>query len=153
MMLTYESANLSRKQTEEPLPCIENDAGIEENCRRLRSVLKSRIPENCQIDKITSPVYCIPYINSDVWAAYSLCKNYRSIITENMSQNDLQSFLLKRGKKEGKLIRMHQKRVQKIPGAFRDAGELISPDLLKEMKSRFRQLELFCSELAEKMAV
>ncbi len=142
MMLTYESANIYPKSSDGVLPCHLPDIPIASNCDRLKEVIQSWINGNER-----NEVYCIPHINTDVWAAYSLYKNLRSEISEGMSQEELDRFLFERNTKEGRLVRMHQNRVKKERRVYNQAIDAMSADVLEEMRNRFFQLDKFCIDV------
>lgn len=143
MMLTYESTRITKEAEDAELPCYSDDATITDNCNCLRKVVESW----CR-NKEQQEVYCIPYINSDVWVAYVLYEKHRTFITQELTKEALVHFLLRRTKREGKLIRMHDGEIKKVNGTYRTAADAITTDLIQEMKAKFSQMHLFCDDLS-----
>ena len=144
MMMTYESARIIKEVEDGILPCFKAENSVAENCIQLMKVVDSWNKE-----KELKRVYCIPHINSDVWAAYALYENHRTAISEKMTKEELEKFLLQRGKREGKLIRKHNNRIRKEARTYKIAVNAITNELIQEMKNQFDQLKLFCMNVSE----
>ena len=148
MMATYPSAGINIiDETDGQLPCFEEDDSIENNCRKL-----TKIVDNWYSYENNRIVHCIPYINSDVWVAYALYEEHRELISEALSKEELDQFLLRRTKSEGRLFRMHQGKIKKNTRVYNQAIYRISTQLLEEMKGRFLQLDRFCVDLDNKIS-
>lgn len=144
MFLSYDSAKLDPDSNDKGLPCYVKTESIENNCGRLREVLLS-----WDIGDDSGIVYCIPYINTDAWAGYILYENYRDYISEGLTKEELDTFLLQHGKKKKRLIRMHGGQIKKDRSVYKTVSDMISLELLRKMRERFGQLNLFCEELSK----
>lgn len=144
MLLSYNSAKLDPEPLDGELPCYEMTGSIESNCEKLQEVLLS-----WGIGDDPGIVCCIPYINTDVWAGYILYDAHREFLSERLTEEELDSFLLQRSKKERRLIRMHGSQVKKDTRVYREVSDMISTELLHEMCKRFGQLNMFCEKLTE----
>lgn len=143
MMMSYESSNITQEPTDDVLPSYNPKLSIADNCKILKNVVKSW--NSVIYDNF---VYCIPYINSDIWIAYALYENNRILLEENTSKEELDQILLQGHKKEIKLIRLKEGKIRKNTHNYKLASESITKDLLKQMKNHFSQLDLFCSDIS-----
>ena len=143
MMLTYESTWIIPMEQDGELPCYLENNSVSENCKSLRSVVESW---NKATDQ--KAAYCIPYINTDVWAAYMLYASRREVLKEDLDKDSLNGILLSVGRREGKLIRKKGNEIKKLKPGYYDAGDRLNGMILAEMRVRFTQLNLFCDEIA-----
>lgn len=143
MMLTYDSTRIIPMDCDGELPCYSEDNSLSENCRNLRSVVESwnEAPDQ-------NAVYCIPYINTDAWAAYMLYPSRREEFNEDLDKDSLNSILLSMGKKEGKLIRKDGRGIKKLKPGYLAAADRLNGNVLTEMRAWFTQLNLFCDDIA-----
>ena len=144
MMLTYDSSRIIPKAQDGKLPCYSESNSLSENCRRLRSVVESWNEATDQ-----KAAYCIPYINTDAWAAYMLYDSRRGELNEGLDKNSLNGILLSVGKREGKLIRKKGNEIKKLKPGYYDAGDQLNGKILAEMRVWFTQLDLFCEEITQ----
>ena len=139
---TYSAANIEY-EGENALPCYDCNCSVGENCEKLKEIILNWIDSAVDF-KI---VFCIPYISTAVWAAYLLYENDRESILENTSAEQLNSYLLQKGKSEGRLIRKKQGNIKKINDGFEVAAEKISLEVWKNMIEVFEQAKNFNLEL------
>ena len=144
MMVSYGSAKIEPESSDGRLPCYDVTDEINENCRRLKSVAGSWITEKTDL-KI---VYCIPYINTDVWAAYMLYPSKREIFYEKLDEESLDRILLGMRKADGRLIRRKDGKIKKSKKAYQDACDNLTDELLLKMRDVFGQLNIFFEEIA-----
>ncbi len=149
MFLTYESARLTPSSNNLSLPCINNNLSIFQNCKQLRNVVESWTDQQHSIPTHKKIEYCIPYINSDIWFAYILYEDSRVFLSESLDKEILDRFLLSRTKKEKRLIRLQNKKIKKNPKVYRETAEKLSYALLQDMRTHFKQLDFFCSNLSQ----
>lgn len=143
MMLTYDSTKIIPMDSDGVLPCYSEDYSLSENCLRLRSVVESWNDASDQ-----KAVYCIPYINTDAWAAYMLYPSRKEEFKEDLDKDSLNRILLSIGKREGRLIRKKGNEIKKLKRGYLDAGDRINDKVLEEMRAWFTQLNLFCHDIA-----
>jgi len=144
MMLTYDSAKIEPDSSDGHLPCYLETDRVSDNCRRLKTVVESWISEASD-RKI---VYCIPYINTDVWAAYMYYTSCRDLFYEELDKGSLNRILLGMRKADGRLVRRKGGEIKKITKAYQDACDRLNGELLEEMRSVFSQLDSFCGQVA-----
>lgn len=139
MFVTYESARIHDAKIPTELPCYIEGATIEENCSLLESVICNW--KDCDVD--SNIILCIPYINTELWAAYCLYPSYKSQLIETLSKDDINSFLLSMPRKESRLLRDKNGRIRKLTKGYRDAANQMDERLIDEMKSKFTQFRKF----------
>lgn len=145
MFVTYESAKIHDAKIPTELPCYIKDATIEKNCSFLESVICNWIER----DVDSNIILCIPYINTELWAAYCLYPSYKSRLIETFSKDEINSFLLSRSKKESRLLRNKNGRIKKLTKGYRDAANQMDEILIDEMKSKFTQFRKFHTRLVD----
>lgn len=144
---TYESANIEPSETDLELPSHDPKKSIEDNCKSLGQVIESWLPA----DDLGSRIFCIPYINMDIWAAFCRYPQDRDLICESWDEDTLNSFLLKKGKKEGRLIRIKNNRVRKNTMEYRNAAQELSASSWKELCAVMKQAACFERDLEQSM--
>ena len=139
---TYQSANIVPFPEAGILPSFDQDKTVIENCEMLKQVVATWIAfSNSKV------VYCIPYINMDIWAAFSLYPKDRNYLFESWTEEQLNSFLLMKGKQEGRLIRNKAGRIRKIPNSYRNAAQKLTIDVWHELTVSMEQAMRFESDL------
>jgi hypothetical protein len=148
MFVPYESAKIHSLPSDLDLPCYKDSFNVPENCAELNKVVLSWLADSSNTTTDNNISCCIPYINSDTWFAYILYKNFRNELSEKMSKDDLDDFLLARSKNEGRLIRRRNDQIKKNSKIYRETADMLTTELLQEMKMHYSQLNLFCDVLS-----
>lgn len=147
---SYETANIGMVgDAHDRLPSYDESQNIAENCEHLKQiVLTDWIGQE---NRIPGLVWCIPYINIDLWAAYCLYENDRGILAESMSNDELVRLLLQKGKDEGRLLSRKQGRIKKRSSVYKGAMQKLSVALWQNMTQNFVQAKAFDLELCNSM--
>ena len=144
MVVSYESGNIEPSPSDAKLPCFSETASITDNCKALKTVVESWME---QINR--KIVHCIPFINTDIWAAYMLYSSKRELLSENLDKDNLNRILLSMSKKDGRLVRKKGDKIKKNKKVYIDACDCLSDKLLLKMRNIFTQLDLFCNEVSQ----
>jgi hypothetical protein len=149
MFKTYGSANIQDAENSDELPCFDEKLTVSENCARLGNIVRSWLGHSVN----RSFVIGIPYINMELWAAYCLYSGDRYQLREDWTEKRLNTFLLAKGKKEGRLVRYkgngRDRRLRKDPKVYSDAMENMTAEIWGKMRSVFSQARLLHNELLQ----
>lgn len=132
----YSNASISDYELQD-LPCINNDESINMNCERLMSVVTRWIG-----GEIPNISFCIPYLSTDLWAAYSLYTNERNQLVEGVSNADLLRMTRIKAETE-KLFRSSSGKFRKNPGPFILAAEALTVDVWRNMVRCYNRADAF----------
>lgn len=139
---TYQSANIVAFPEAGKLPSFDQSKTVVENCEMLAQVVKTWIAFSG-----SNVLYCIPYINMDIWAAFSLYPQDRSYLFESWTEDQLNSFLLIKGKREGRLIRNKAGKIRKNTNSYRNAAQNLTIDVWHELTASMEQAVQFERDL------
>lgn len=119
----------------------DSSLSISENCNYLEEnvILRHWIKNVPDIPII----FCVPFINSDIWAAYILYDNQRNDLAESTTKKNLNTVICTRY--NGKRLANHKSngKLKKIVSSYITTIELLDRQLWKELTQKFSQAQKF----------